>query len=72
LTSSKRRLYFWIAGTRCRTTRRIPPREDRYKVVGISDFGRVLAVSITDEDGVVRIISARKATKSERNEYESR
>ncbi|MFM9959264.1 MAG: BrnT family toxin [Phycisphaerales bacterium] len=44
--------------------------EDRYKVIGISGFGRVLAVCIADEEGVVRIISARKATRHERNEYE--
>ncbi|MBN8643907.1 MAG: BrnT family toxin [Planctomycetes bacterium] len=46
--------------------------EDRYKVIGASEFGRLLSVSVTDENGVVRIISARKATKSERNDYERR
>jgi uncharacterized DUF497 family protein len=44
--------------------------EDRYITLGMSLQGRVLMVSHTDRGGRLRIISARKATRKERNIYE--
>ena len=44
--------------------------EDRYITVGQMDDGRVLVVSHTDRSGVIRIISARVATRAERKDYE--
>jgi uncharacterized DUF497 family protein len=44
--------------------------EDRYITIGLSDRGRVLIVSHTDRPGRVRIISARVATRREREAYE--
>ena len=44
--------------------------EARYITFGVSSQGRLLAVSHTERGGLVRIISARTATKSERNIYE--
>jgi uncharacterized DUF497 family protein len=44
--------------------------ENRYITFGLSDFGRLLVVSHTDDDGVIRIISARTATPRERRSYE--
>ena len=44
--------------------------EHRYITVGMSDAGRILIVSHTDREGDVRIISARKTTRSERKFYE--
>jgi len=44
--------------------------EQRYIIFGMSERGRLLAVSYTERDGKVRIISARKATRSERGSYE--
>lgn len=42
--------------------------EDRYKVIGLID--QLLCVIVTyRENGIVRIISARKANQEERNEY---
>jgi hypothetical protein len=43
--------------------------EDRFLTVGTSDDSRLLFVSHTDRANVVRIISARKANKKEREEY---
>ena len=45
--------------------------EDRFLLLGLSSKLRVLLVChcLRDEDSVIRIISARKATKSERNLY---
>ena len=46
--------------------------ELRFKTIGYSDLGRVLVV-VTSEDGVQpRIISARRASKRERNAYDRR
>lgn len=44
--------------------------EDRYILLGKSQFGRILVVSHTDRPPRTRIISARIATRRERNQYE--
>ncbi len=44
--------------------------EARYITFGASSLGRVLAVSHTYRSGVLRIISARRVTRSERKIYE--
>jgi uncharacterized protein len=44
--------------------------EARYMTFGFSSRGRVLAVAHTDRGGVVRIVSARVATRKERRIYE--
>ncbi len=44
--------------------------EARYLTFGLSRFGYLIVVSHTDRPSVVRIISARKMTKNERNIYE--
>ena len=49
-----------------------PGREERFVVVGVDLPGRILVVSYTYRRTNVRIISARRATQSERKEYERR
>ena len=44
--------------------------EHRYLTFGLSSQGRVLAVSHTDRGDIVRIISARTATRKEKRIYE--
>ena len=44
--------------------------EDRYIDIGLSVRGRLLVVSYTERESNIRIISCRKATKSERKTYE--
>ncbi len=44
--------------------------ETRFLLIGMSHSGRVLVVSHTDRGDVVRVISAREATKKERKFYE--
>jgi uncharacterized protein len=44
--------------------------EDRYLIIGLSSFGNVLVVSHTFRNDIIRIISARKATRKERYFYE--
>lgn len=44
--------------------------EDRFIIIGMSARNRVLIVSFTDRGKRARIISARKATRQERNVYE--
>ena len=39
-------------------------------IVGHSERNRLLIVSFTERDEIIRIISARKATKSEQRDYE--
>ena len=47
--------------------------EERTKVIGYSTSGRLLTVVTTDaDDGTLRIISAWRATKRERHDYEER
>jgi len=44
--------------------------EHRFVTFGLSEAGRLLVVSHTEEGGSIRIISARLATKRERRIYE--
>ncbi len=44
--------------------------EDRFLTMGTSVVGRLLVVSHTNRGDVVRIISARVATRRERKDYE--
>lgn len=44
--------------------------EHRYLIMGQSTAGRLLIVSYADRDDVVRLISAREVTSSERRAYE--
>ncbi len=44
--------------------------EERYVTFGVSERGRLLVVAHTDEEGTIRIISARMAGKGERELYE--
>lgn len=45
-------------------------REERFVLVRADAIGRVLTISYTYRGETIRIISARRATKSERIEYE--
>jgi uncharacterized protein len=44
--------------------------EDRFVIIGLSGRNRLVVVSFTDRDERLRIISARVASKRERNQYE--
>jgi uncharacterized DUF497 family protein len=44
--------------------------EDRFIDIGVSSRGRLIVVSYTERGSNIRIISCRKATKTERKEYE--
>jgi len=44
--------------------------EERYVTFGVSGKGRLVVVSHTEKDEAIRIISARKASKGERELYE--
>jgi Uncharacterized protein conserved in bacteria len=44
--------------------------EHRYITVGSSDRGRILMVAYVERRGNIRIISARRLTRSEQNAYE--
>ena len=44
--------------------------ETRFLIIGMSEAGRVLVVSHTDRGETTRIISAREATRKERQFYE--
>ena len=44
--------------------------EHRYLIMGQSTAGRLLIVSYTERDEVIRLISAREMTSSERKAYE--
>ena len=46
------------------------PDEERFITMGLDAFGQVLVVVYTLREDTVRIISARKATRSERRQYE--
>jgi uncharacterized DUF497 family protein len=46
--------------------------EARYLTMGYSVSGRLMVVAHTEDDDIVRIISARDATTQERRRYESR
>ena len=47
-----------------------PRTESRFITFGLSSAGRLLVVSHTDEEDVIRIISARPAARQERRIYE--
>ncbi|WP_089409620.1 BrnT family toxin [Granulicella rosea] len=49
---------------------RHPAEERRYFSIGQTRSGRLLTVGHTDEDDVVRIITAREATPREKRAYE--
>ena len=44
--------------------------EDRYITIGLSNSARLLMIAHTDRSGLIRVISARKATKKEQLFYE--
>lgn len=44
--------------------------EDRYVIIGMSVSQRILIASYTERQGRIRLISARKATRKERQLYE--
>lgn len=46
------------------------PEEDRYVTMGMDVYGRILVVVYTVRDSKIRIISARRATRSERRYYD--
>jgi uncharacterized protein len=46
--------------------------EDRYVTFGVSEKGRLLVLSHTEEKETIRIISARKGSKGDREIYEER
>ncbi len=43
--------------------------EERYITIGMSDRGQLLLVAHADRGGLIRVISARKATKREERFY---
>jgi len=45
--------------------------EERFVTLGVSLSQRLLVVCHTDNDGLIRIISARQATSHERKQYEN-
>jgi uncharacterized protein len=45
-------------------------RETRYLLLGTSEYGRLLVVAHTERGGLVRLVSARPATRHERRDYE--
>ncbi len=45
-------------------------REERYDTLGMDAMGRLLVVVYTWREDRIRIISARKATKAERRNYD--
>lgn len=45
--------------------------EQRFVVIGMDHFWRLLVVVYTDRGNRIRLISARPATRSERKQYES-
>jgi hypothetical protein len=45
-------------------------QEDRYVSIGFAASGRFLVVVYTERDEAIRIISGRKATLTERRQYE--
>ncbi len=48
------------------------PDEERFVALGVSSLGKVLVVVYTTRADRIRIISARKATRNERSQYEER
>lgn len=54
------------------TTPDLDPEEDRFVTIGQDALGRTLVVSYTHRGERIRPISARKATRRERSQYEER
>ena len=54
------------------TLRDAHPAEERYVTLGMDSLGRVLVVAYSWRGDDVRIISARKANRSERRQYEGK
>jgi len=48
------------------------PEEERFVAIGMGSLGRILVVIYATRQERVRIISARKATREERSQYEGR
>jgi uncharacterized DUF497 family protein len=48
------------------------PDEDRFIDIGLSSSGRLLVVVYTERGESIRIISSRRASRSERRVYETR
>ena len=48
------------------------PDEERFVALGIGSMARILVVVYATRGDRVRIISARKATRQERSQYESK
>jgi len=48
------------------------PDEERFVALGIGSMGRILVVVYTTRGDRIRIVSARKATRQERSQYESK
>ncbi len=44
--------------------------EERFIIIGMDAFSRILVVIYTLRDDEIRLISARKATRNERRQYE--
>jgi len=44
--------------------------DERYVTFGVSEKGRLLVVAHTDKEEIIRVISARMASKGERKLYE--
>nr|WP_084111440.1 BrnT family toxin [Gloeomargarita lithophora] len=44
--------------------------EERFITIGVDGFGRVLVVAYTMRSDDIRVISARQATRQERQQYE--
>jgi uncharacterized protein len=51
------------------TTEQAPGGEERFVTIGADAFGRILVIVYTLRQDRVRIISARKATRTERRAY---
>ena len=49
---------------------RLAGDEERFVLLGISESRRLLAVMFVEHEPIIRIISARLATRGERREYE--
>ncbi len=45
--------------------------EERWLIIGASNKNRVIIVSFTEREDVIRLISARKAIRNERKQYEN-
>ena len=46
------------------------PDEERFVALGMGSLGRILVVLYTPRGERIRIVSARKATRAERQQYE--